>query len=96
MKGKDRVTTTAGGILTVTIMIITLGYFVSSLQGLAAGSNPTINYNLLQNYYGPEKGLNLYESNHSFAVSVISNDDDKPKYDPRYVTMVAYYYYYND
>ena len=31
MKGKDKVTSTVGGIMTVTIMAITLGYFVMSL-----------------------------------------------------------------
>ena len=61
-----------------------------------AGSNPTINYNVLQNYYGPEKGLNLYESNHSFAVSVIGKNDNMPKYDPSYVRMIAQYFAYDE
>ena len=31
VKGKDKVTTTVGGIMTVTIMTLTLGYFVMRL-----------------------------------------------------------------
>ena len=63
---------------------------------MTAGSNPTINYNVLQNYYGAEKGLNLFESNHSFAVSVIGEKDKLTKYDPRYVRMIAQYYSYSE
>ena len=61
-----------------------------------SGSNPTINYNVYQNYYDAEKGLNLYDSNHSFAVSVIAPYDGKPKYDPRYVRMIALFYAVDD
>ena len=57
-----------------------------------AGSNPAISYNVSQNYYGPEKGINLYESNHSFAISVRGRHDNMPKYDPRYFRMIAYYH----
>ena len=61
-----------------------------------AGSNPTINYNVFQNYYGPDKGLNLYEANHSIAISVKGIHDDMPKYDPRYVRMIAQYFAVNN
>ena len=63
---------------------------------MVVGANPTINYNVFQNFYGPEKGLNLYETNNSFAISVIGMHDSMPKFDPRYVKMVAQYYAYSD
>ena len=92
MKNKDKVTTTVGGILTAAIMTLTLGYFIMRLQALSAGSDPTINNNIVHNYFGANKGLNLYEANHSFAISVTGYNDNLTKYDPRYVRMIAQYY----
>ena len=45
--------------------------------------------NILQNYYGVEKGLNFYTSNQKFAISVVGAHSQIPKYDPRYVRMIA-------
>ena len=60
---------------------------------MIAGANPIINNNTKHNYYGAEKGLNFYESNHRVAISIIGNDK-VPKYDPRYVRLIALYYDY--
>ena len=95
LKGKDKVTTTFGGITTAAIIVLTLSYFVIRFEELVAGTDPTINYNVVQSYYGAEKGLNLYESNERLAISVIGANDNKTKYDPRYVRMIAQYYYYS-
>ena len=43
IKGTEKVKTTAGGILTATIMVFTLSYFVVNVQRLAKGSDPIIN-----------------------------------------------------
>ena len=59
-----------------------------------AGTDPTINNNIVHSYYGAEKGLNLYEANQHLAISVIGANDNMTKYDPRYVRMIAQYYYY--
>ena len=62
---------------------------------MAAGTDPNINNNVVHNYYDAEKGLNLYDSNHHIAISVIGNDNI-PKFDPRYVRLIALYYNYNE
>ena len=91
MKGKDKVTTIFGGIVTAIIMLLTLGYFLLGFQELVAGDDPVINNNTVHNYYSAEKGLNLYDSNHSIAISVVGNGNI-PKYDKRYVRLIALYY----
>ena len=62
---------------------------------MIAGTDPNINDNTVHNYYGAEKGLNLYDSNHPIAISIIGNDRI-PKYDQRYVRAIALYYDYNE
>ena len=82
--------------MTAATFALTLGYFVVGLQALIAGSDPTINYSILYNYYGNDQGLNLFEANHSFAISVTGYNDNLTKYDPRYVRMIAQYYNYSE
>ena len=82
--------------MTAATMALTLGYFVVGLQALIAGSDPTINYSILYNYYGTDQGLNLYETNHSFAISVKGINDMEKKFDSRYVRIVAQYFDYTD
>ena len=59
-----------------------------------AGTDPIINNNIVHNYYSADKGLNLHDSNHRIAISIIGNDK-VPKYDSRYVRLIALYYDYN-
>ena len=59
VNGKDKVTSTVGGVLTTAIITLTLGYFLRNLSKLADGSEPTISYNVVHNYYGADKGLNF-------------------------------------
>ena len=80
--------------MTAATFALTLGYFVVGLQALIAGSDPTINYSVLYNYYGNDQGLNLFDANHSFAISVKGIDDMENKFDPRYVRIVAQYFDY--
>ena len=55
------------------------------------GTDPIINNNTVHNYYSAEKGLNLYDSNNRFAISVVGNENI-PKYDRRYVRLIALYF----
>ena len=61
---------------------------------MAAGADPIINNNIVHYYYSAEKGLNLYDSNHRIAISIVGNGNI-PKYDKRYVRLIALYYDYN-
>ena len=58
---------------------------------MSAGTDPIINNSIVHNYYGADKGLNFFNSNHRIAISIIGNDKI-PKYDPRYVKTIALYY----
>lgn len=75
--------------MTIAIISLTLGYFIIKLQELMAGSDQTINYNIMHGYYDEREGLNLFESNHKMAVAVVDAGNRKTKYDPRYVRMTA-------
>ena len=63
MKGKDSIKTVIGGILTTAIITLTLGYFIIKLQDLMAGTDKTINYNVMHSYYADHEGLNLFQAN---------------------------------
>ena len=43
IKGSGKVKTTVGGILTATILVVTLGYFIINLQRLVKGTDPIVN-----------------------------------------------------
>ena len=60
-----------------------------------AGYDQTINYHVLHNEYG-EEGLNLLETNQNIAISVVSDYDGMTKYDPKYVRMIAKYFYLDE
>ena len=47
MKGKDKVNTSVGGVMTLTIITLTLGYFVIKFQEILEGSDKTVNYNTI-------------------------------------------------
>ena len=49
--------------MTTAIMTLTLGYFVIKLQDLMAGTDKTIYYNVMHDYYADQEGLNLFETN---------------------------------
>ena len=46
INGKNKNNTVVGGILTTSILAVTLGYFASSLQGTITGSNDVISYSV--------------------------------------------------
>ena len=53
--------------------------------------NPVISQNIIQNYYGNEKeGITLYDAHQHFAISILGLDGS-PKYDSRYVRIMAIY-----
>ena len=43
IKGKDKVTTAFGGIMTALIIILTLSYFISKVNSIVERSNPIMN-----------------------------------------------------
>ena len=43
IKGKDKVTTAVGGIMTVTVIILTLSYFITKVNNIADKKNPIMN-----------------------------------------------------
>ena len=92
VKGKSKVTTIIGGLLTAMILTLTLAYAVQKLFAVFERTDPTINENIEANYYSKENGLNINESKMHFAMSYYNYDSNgtlEPKYDPRYVTLVS-------
>ena len=69
LKGKDKVTTIAGGLLTSMILTLTLAYAVQNLFAVFERSDPTINENEIAKFYNNDYGLNIRESNMRFAIS---------------------------
>ena len=89
IKGSEKVKTTFGGILSATIVVLTLGYFVQNMQGLVKGDDPIINYVTISDYYDDDQsGLNLFDANQRFAIQ-ISNVNELQILDPQYVTLNA-------
>ena len=57
--------------MTAIIVSITLGYFITKLNGLLHGYNPIINQNSIQGYYDKDSGIDLNESNLMFAFCMV-------------------------
>ena len=51
LKGKDKVTTIAGGLLTALILTLTMAYAIQKLFAIYEKSDPTINLNTVTKYY---------------------------------------------
>ena len=47
ISGKNKIKTIIGGIMSATIVSITLSYFIGSLEGLMTGSTQIINYSVI-------------------------------------------------
>ena len=61
--------------MTAIIVVFTLGYFFNKFNTIIKKENPIINESTIQNYYGTEKdGINLFEANQAFAISVVGTD----------------------
>ena len=54
IKGKDKVQTAFGGIMTATVIILTLVYFINKFNNIADKKNPILNQISIQNYYSTE------------------------------------------
>ena len=61
-----------GGLLSAIIFTITLAYATQKLHALYLGLDPTINENILTNYFGKDNGLNLNKANKRFAIAIKS------------------------
>ena len=59
------------------------------MYDLILRSDPIINRNTIQSYYGTEEdGLDYGQANQRIAISILGNDF-LPRYDQRYVRIVA-------
>ena len=76
--------------MSVFIMALTLGYAVTKTNQVIQRANPSINSNSIRNYFDKNSGVNLYRDKQIFAFSAVGTDG-VPKYDPRYVRMIARY-----
>ena len=77
--------------MSATIIAVTLGYAIMKVHDLVAKDNPVISQNVIQNYYGNEiDGITLDDAHQHFAISIVGLDG-KPKYDSRYVRIMAIY-----
>ena len=64
IKGKDKVKTLIGGILSYIIISVTLGYAINLIPDLILKTNPIINESKIQDYFGKQKdGVDLKEIN---------------------------------
>ena len=59
VKGKTQVNTFIGGLISLVIMTVTMGYAIGSWVELVERSNPIINEGLISNYYGQNDEFNL-------------------------------------
>ena len=75
--------------MTTIVIISILGYFFNKLNNITYNKNPIMNQSTIQNYYvNVEDGLYLNEANAHIAVSILGTDGS-PKYDSRYVRLMA-------
>ena len=88
IKGKDKVKTAIGGILSAMIMTITLGYTIMNFYDLILKTNPIVSQNSIKNYFGRDYVFELKDSNQIFAFAIVGTDG-KPKYDTRYFRIMA-------
>ena len=77
--------------LAAIIFTISLGYFLNGLQDISVGAGAVISTSSVSNYYGIDNGLSLNETNQRIAISVIGKNDGMPKFDPKYVRLIADY-----
>ena len=63
IKGKDKVKTAIGGILSAMIMTITLGYTIMNFYDLILKTNPIVSQNSIKNYFGKDYVFELKDSN---------------------------------
>ena len=94
--GHDQVSTLVGGLLSITIRMLALGYGLTTLLDLIDKQNPTINQYHKASSYGPNDELDFKEFSFKFAVGVEGYFDRKPRHDPRYVKWLARVYYYDN
>ena len=60
IKGKDKVTTAVGGIMSLIVIFITLSYLTTKLNSIVEKKNPIINESKITDYYGTEEdGVSL-------------------------------------
>ena len=92
LKGESRITTFAGGILS--ILILTLVGMYAAIRGvqLIGRKNPNIVESSIEGYYGAYDSINMKETNQRFAFAYLNYDTKELKDDPRYVKIIARMY----
>ena len=85
IKGEGRVNTIFGGIVTSSIIMLTLAYTLLKFSDLYTKDNPVISEMTIEDYYSPTDALSLKDINFKFAFTVESYYKKKRKDDPRFV-----------
>ena len=73
LRGKEKVTTIAGGLLTSFILTLTMAYAIQKLFSIYEKSDPTININIDAGVYSKDNGLDIKKNNLRFAFSYYEN-----------------------
>ncbi len=85
LKGETHVNTATGGILTIFLTIVFLGYASVKLQHLIDSKNPDIAEFEENHFYDYTTRLNLNDIGFKFAFTIEGYFDKKIKDDPKYV-----------
>ena len=80
--------TVFGGIVTSSIIMLTLAYTLLKFNDLYTKDNPIISEMIIQDYYSPTDELSLNDINFKFAFTVESFFERKRKDDPRFVKTI--------
>ena len=88
IKGEGRVNTVFGGMVTSSIIMLTLAYTLLKFSDLYTKDNPVVSEVIVQDYYSPIDELSLKDINFKFAFTVESYYEKKRKDDPRFVKQI--------
>ena len=89
LKGKTRVNTFFGGIITVAVLTLTLSYAILKAIHLVARKNPTINNYMIQSHFDALETVNLNEIGFKVAFSFRNLFTAELIDDSRYVKWIV-------
>ena len=89
LKGKTHVFTATGGIFTIILAIVFLGYTLVKFEHLIEYKNPDVTEFLEKNFYDYQTRIDLNEIGFKFAFTLEGYLDKKIKDDPKYVKLMA-------
>ena len=70
MNGRDRIGTSAGGILSLVIMFITFLFASLKMMHLASRHNPTVRYFVEEDFFEPSYKFNFQDENFMLAFAL--------------------------